>query len=61
MKTSLCHLLGIEHPIIAAPMGPDLTGPDLVAAVSNTGGLGMLRTAAPCPLARRRVLSRSFG
>jgi hypothetical protein len=27
MKTALCHLLGIEHPIIAAPMGPDLTGP----------------------------------
>jgi hypothetical protein len=22
MKTQLCHLLGIEHPIIAAPMGP---------------------------------------
>ena len=38
MKTNLCHLLGIEHPIIAAPMGPDLTGPDLVAAVSNAGG-----------------------
>ena len=35
MKTNLCHVLGIEHPIIAAPMGPDLTGPDLVAAVSN--------------------------
>ena len=33
MKTNLCHMLGIEHPIIAAPMGPDLTGPDLVAAV----------------------------
>ena len=28
---------GIEHPIIAAPMGPDLTGPDLVAAVRNAG------------------------
>ena len=33
MKTNLCHMLGIEHPIIAAPMGPDLTGPELVAAV----------------------------
>jgi NAD(P)H-dependent flavin oxidoreductase YrpB (nitropropane dioxygenase family) len=43
MKTTLCHLLGIEHPIIAAPMGPDLTGPDLVAAVSNAGGLGILQ------------------
>src|SRR5262245_34696885 len=43
MKTELCHLLGIEHPIIAAPMGPDLTGPEFVAAVSNAGGLGILQ------------------
>jgi hypothetical protein len=35
MKTNLRHVLGIEQPILAAPMGPDLTGPDLVAAVSN--------------------------
>ena len=48
MKTALCHLLGIEHPIIAAPMGPDLTGPELVAAVSNAGGLGILQ-AQLCP------------
>src|SRR5262249_34662728 len=48
MKTNLCHLLGIEYPIIAAPMGPDLTGPDLVAAVSNAGGLGILQ-AQLCP------------
>src|SRR5262245_46599826 len=43
MKTELCHLLGIEHPIIAAPMGPDLTGPEFVAAVSNAGGLAFCR------------------
>ena len=48
MKTNLCHMLGIEHPIIAAPMGPDLSGPDLVAAVSNAGGLGILQ-AQFCP------------
>jgi NAD(P)H-dependent flavin oxidoreductase YrpB (nitropropane dioxygenase family) len=48
MKTNLCHMLGIEYPIIAAPMGPDLTGPDLVAAVSNAGGLGILQ-AQLCP------------
>ena len=23
MKTALCDILGIEHPIVAAPMGPD--------------------------------------
>jgi len=43
MKTALCHLLGIEDPIIAAPMGPDLTGPELVAAVGNASGLGVLQ------------------
>jgi nitronate monooxygenase len=43
MKTALCRTLGIEHPIIAAPMGPDLSGPELVAAVSNAGGLGILQ------------------
>jgi NAD(P)H-dependent flavin oxidoreductase YrpB (nitropropane dioxygenase family) len=49
MRTALCDMLGIEHPIIAAPMGPDLTGPDLVAAVSNAGGLGILQ-AQLCPV-----------
>ena len=56
MKTKLCDLLGIEHPIIAAPMGPDLTGPDLVAAVSNAGGLGILQAQlCPPPLFRQEI------
>lgn len=56
MKTALCHLLGIEHPIIAAPMGPDLTGPDLVAAVSNAGGLGVLQAQfCPPPVFREEI------
>src|SRR6185436_16268508 len=56
MKTPLCHLLGIEYPIVAAPMGPDLTGPALVAAVSNAGGLGLLQAqfCAP-PLLRAEI------
>ncbi|MEM8776476.1 MAG: nitronate monooxygenase [Pseudomonadota bacterium] len=37
--TRICDLLGIEHPIIQAPMA-GTTGPDMVAAVSNAGGLG---------------------
>ena len=41
MKTALCDCLGIEAPIIQAPMG-GAVGPRLVAAVSNAGGLGML-------------------
>ena len=41
MKTALCDTLGIEHPILAAPMGTDLTGPGLVIAVSNARSLGI--------------------
>lgn len=35
-----CETLGIEHPIIQAPMAGGLVTPGLVAAVSNAGGLG---------------------
>jgi NAD(P)H-dependent flavin oxidoreductase YrpB (nitropropane dioxygenase family) len=48
LKTPLCNLLGIEYPIILAGMsnggGQDTaaTPPELVAAVSNAGGLGVL-------------------
>jgi NAD(P)H-dependent flavin oxidoreductase YrpB (nitropropane dioxygenase family) len=58
MKTALCHALGIEHPIIAAPMGPDLTGPELVAAVSNAGGLGILQAQLCLPPFFRQVIRR---
>jgi nitronate monooxygenase len=37
--TPVCELLGIEHPIIEAPLAAD---PRLPAAVSNAGGLGSL-------------------
>ena len=41
MQISLCQLLRIELPIIQAPIG-SATSPELAAAVSNSGGLGML-------------------
>ena len=37
----LCNLLGIRYPIIQAPMNW-ITGAELVAAVSNAGGLGTI-------------------
>ena len=40
-RTDLLELLGIEHPIIQAPMAGSGT-PALAAAVSNAGGLGSL-------------------
>jgi nitronate monooxygenase len=41
LRTPLCDQLGIDVPIISAGMGP-IAGPELVAAVSNAGGLGVL-------------------
>jgi NAD(P)H-dependent flavin oxidoreductase YrpB (nitropropane dioxygenase family) len=41
METSVTRLLGIEHPIIQAPIG-GLSVPALAGAVSNAGGLGMM-------------------
>src|SRR3984893_12690916 len=58
MKTKLCQMLGIEHPIIAAPLGPDLTGPDLVAAVSNAGGTGSLQPQFCSPPVFRQEIRR---
>ena len=40
----LCDLLGIEHPIIQAPMAGSDT-PALAAAVANAGGLGSIGCA----------------
>ncbi len=48
LKTRLCDMLGIEYPIISAGMGPSLIGEttgapvELVVAVSEAGGLGVL-------------------
>ncbi|HEU5422213.1 MAG TPA: nitronate monooxygenase, partial [Nitrolancea sp.] len=54
LHTPLCDLLGIRYPIIQAPMAGGPTTPELIAAVSNAGGLGMLG-AARMPLDRLRA------
>ncbi len=48
LRTRLCELLGIAHPIVCAPMGW-ITGPELTAAVSGAGGLGILGAGANPP------------
>lgn len=40
LTTPLCHLLGIDLPIIAAPI---TSSAEFVAAVSNAGGLGIIQ------------------
>ncbi len=48
LRTELCDMLGIEYPILSAGMGPTLIGEktgapvELVVAVSEAGGLGVL-------------------
>src|ERR1700681_2294623 len=41
LRTPLCHELGIKYPIFSAGIG-HAAGPELVAAVSNAGGFGVL-------------------
>lgn len=54
-RTSLVELLGIEFPIIQAPIG-SAASPQLAAAVSNAGGLGMLALSwKDLPATRRAI------
>lgn len=55
MKTSLTRLLGIEHPIVQAPIG-GLSNPRLAAAVSNAGGLGTIAMTWTDPDAMRTMI-----
>jgi len=49
MRTPLCELVGIDHPIIQAGMGP-FAPAILAAAVSNAGGLGSIGTFGLDPI-----------
>jgi nitronate monooxygenase len=67
LRTSLVELLGIELPLLQAPMSGVVT-PPLVAAVSNAGGLGLLPGVMVPPdqlrqqiRAIRTLTSRPFG
>jgi enoyl-[acyl-carrier protein] reductase II len=48
LRTPLCDLLGIEHPVLLAGMGGVSYAP-LAAAVSNAGGYGVLGMAGTSP------------
>jgi NAD(P)H-dependent flavin oxidoreductase YrpB (nitropropane dioxygenase family) len=68
LKTRLCRDLAIEHPILSAPLGGGIAGPELAAAVSEAGGLGLLGMGGvPAPAIRehiretRRRTSKPFG
>jgi nitronate monooxygenase len=68
LHTPLCDLLGVELPIVQAPMAGGWTTPALVAAVCNAGGLGVIaaaRTSAEqlreAIRATRSLTDRPFG
>lgn len=50
--------LGVRYPIIQAPMAGGATTPELVAAVSNAGGLGSLGAGYMAPDDIRRAIKR---
>ena len=44
-RTRVCDILGIKYPVLQAGL-PWVSNPELVAAVSNAGGLGVLHPTA---------------
>ena len=66
-RTPLCDLLGIDYPVVQAGMGAAAT-PQLAAAVSNAGGLGIVSASWKSPevgrkeiQATRDLTERRFG
>jgi enoyl-[acyl-carrier protein] reductase II len=56
LRTAICELLGIEHPIVQGGMAY-LAGPELAAAVSNAGALGTLGTGyMPADWVREQII-----
>ncbi|WUF43249.1 nitronate monooxygenase [Streptomyces sp. NBC_00483] len=67
LTTPLCRRFGVELPLVQAPIG-SAASPELVAAVSNAGGLGMLaltwtpvKEIAPTIDRVRELTQRPFG
>ncbi|MCB4823685.1 NAD(P)H-dependent flavin oxidoreductase [Roseicella aerolata] len=58
LHTRLCALLGIRYPILLAGMGRAST-PELAAAVSNAGGLGVIGAAGCGPNQLRAWIRRT--
>ena len=54
--TALTARLGLRYPVILAPMAGGPSTPELVAAVSNEGGLGMLGAGYLAPDAIRAAI-----
>jgi nitronate monooxygenase len=60
LQTPLCRELGIEFPVFSVGFGLG-AGPELVAAVSNAGGFGVLGVTRMPPDHMRQVIARTRG
>jgi nitronate monooxygenase len=56
LHTPFCDLVGIRYPIVQAGMAGGPTTPEMVAAVSNAGGLGVLGAARLTPEQLREAI-----
>jgi nitronate monooxygenase len=57
VENQLTELLGMKYPIIQAPMAGGVTTSQLVAAVSNAGGLGMIGAGYLSPDQMRKQIN----
>ena len=58
-------VLGFDYGVVQAPLGPDISGPELAAAVANAGAIGLLRLPdwvprLPYPLCYLHALCQSW-
>uniref|UniRef100_A0A0D9X932 Uncharacterized protein n=1 Tax=Leersia perrieri TaxID=77586 RepID=A0A0D9X932_9ORYZ len=54
--------LGFDYGVVQAPLGPDISGPELAAAVANAGGIGLLRLPDwPAPDHVRELIRKTRG
>ena len=58
MKTKITELFGIKHPLVLSGMSW-ISTPELVAAVANAGGLGILATGILKPEETRKYIKRT--
>uniref|UniRef100_A0A8R7P7H9 Nitronate monooxygenase n=1 Tax=Triticum urartu TaxID=4572 RepID=A0A8R7P7H9_TRIUA len=53
-------VLGFDYGVVQAPLGPDISGPELAAAVANAGAIGLLRLPDwPAPDHVRGLIQRT--
>ena len=58
LHTRICELLGVRHPVVLGGMGGGATNPELVAAVTNAGGFGIMSVTHQGPDQQRADVKR---